>query len=284
MSRTSDLKCRKTIEKSTQKNKDKTLSIKNLIKSNNLRQFNKLDPKHLVPYTFISEKYLRSTNEHKIILITLLRDKTYQVFKKYTHEFEIQEKRALSLIEAGYTPVKYDLNKSLVRQMRNKILSFLQSHAASTLQMLQELPGFECFERSETNSIISDNFFSVLGIRIYKLFINNESFLMLDENIQLNNEAMSKCMGNDFRSRLNDYIFNTKFFKFTDSELALLIPFFFSTSLGNSPKLRELSEYYTQALFYEFSLNKRSKELISRLSEILSQIPQINVMCKNVNF
>ncbi|CAF1133513.1 unnamed protein product [Brachionus calyciflorus] len=54
------------------------------------------------------------------------------------------------------------------------------------------------------------------------------------------------------------------------------------TGLVETELIRELNEYYSRTLHYEFCLNNRSHNFLENLIKILSLTPKINIMFKDV--
>nr|ASL70554.1 nuclear receptor [Brachionus calyciflorus] len=219
--------------------------------------------------TFINEKYMKNSN--KIIVLSLLRDKTFQIYRDHTQEFDKQEKNALKLIENGYKPINYTHSKIFIDKIIEKDMIFFQNHASSMLKIVKELPGFQRVSDVDINQMINCNFFSVLILRTIKLYFNGDCYFMLDENIQLNKDILTIMAGKKLINELFDYTFSLKDFSLTDQEIALLIPFFlttFSTGFQDTALIRELNEYYRKTLYYEFCLNNRNNFYLENLIKV----------------
>nr|ASL70549.1 nuclear receptor [Brachionus calyciflorus] len=230
--------------------------------------------------TILSERFL--VKQNNIIVLSLLRDKSYQIYKHYNKDYEIQETKVLKILELGYEPVKYNFTAEFTDFLKEKFLKLLQSHAQISLNIINELPGFEQLEKNDINLIIKDIFFILLGLRDFRLVFNNECFVMLDENIQMNRQVHEKLIGLNLTNILYKYLEKMKNFGLTHAEIALLIPLFCSSNSYNQKVqsvTKQLNEYYNRALYYEFSLNKRNELFILKLSQFLSHLPKINKMC-----
>lgn len=204
-----------------------SISLDFLIKLNKLDSFKLINPQSIIPRSFLSQS---NANENQIIILTMLRDKAYQLYKESITEFDRDEKRALELINFGYKPIKYNFTKDFMLLLKEKLLDMLKKHAMAILYLINELPGFKRLNVHDQNIIASDTFFYMLGIRSIKLFKNNDFFLMLDyeNNIQCNKEVIRMVAGDS----VCDLIFNVHSslnqLDLTEQEHALLIPFFLS--------------------------------------------------------
>ncbi|CAF0860688.1 unnamed protein product, partial [Brachionus calyciflorus] len=237
--------------------------------------------------TYTSENYLNKSNQNQsIVVLDLLREKSYDIFINHTREFEEQERRAFRLIESGYEPIVYEMTDQFLQILRTKFLMFLQRHAACMLEIINDLPGFSRLSKNDINVAIRENFFSVLGIRISKVRKNGETFLMLDENIQFNRQVQTVLMGLDVQNNLNKEHIKLEEFQPSERELALLIPYFFSTftiNVKNTDLMREINEYYCRALYHEFCLNKRSRHYIQNFIQLVNFMPVLNKMCLDID-
>jgi hypothetical protein len=213
------------------KNKNFCVSLKYLVKINKLDRFNLMETRKIVPKTNFSDKYLDTANENQIILISLLRDKSLQIFREQTKEFECQEQRALQLLDSGqYERKKHDFTYELVNLLRKKTLLFLKNHVKSMLEILNELPGLQKLNKHDQHLILNNQFIFIFGIRTIKLFLADDFFLLLDENVQMDRNVFAAIMGENVRDSVFEFFFNLKAFKLTDEETALLLPYFLSSS------------------------------------------------------
>ena len=104
--------------KSKENNHHESLQL--LIKFNKLDCFKKIKLQNILPKS-VSYDIL---NDNQIIILSLLRDKTYQLFKQNTMEYDSAEKRALQLIGSGYVRQKYEFTQEFTRLVKNKILEW----------------------------------------------------------------------------------------------------------------------------------------------------------------
>ncbi|CAF0991456.1 unnamed protein product [Brachionus calyciflorus] len=262
------------------------ISLKHLIKLNKLDRNKSIDEKSFIPNTFFSEQYLNKSNENQLIVLSLLRDKSYQIYREQTLKFECHEMRALKLLELGnYEAPRKIYDEETINKLRQLDMDFLKNHVSSMFLILSELPGFQRVKEHDLNTMINGNFFSVLTLRTFRLFLNGDYFLMLDQNTQLNKEAFGIVAGEKVRDYIFEYIFNLKSLNLTPQEIGLLIPFYFSIfneNLEEPDLIREINEYYTRALYYEFNLNHRSTEFMEKFVKVIRSAPTVNRMCLEI--
>nr|ASL70587.1 nuclear receptor [Brachionus plicatilis] len=258
------------------------LSLKNFAKS---QRFDG----QIFPNTPFAEKYLNCSNENQLIVLSLLRDKSYQIFKEHAKEFEEHEKLARKLIESDYKPRDIVRTSDRVFDLKRKNMNALLKHASSMFQIIHELPGFQRINKHDLPRILSDGFFVIFGLRAIKLFINDDYYFMLDESTPMNREVFALLTSEGVRDYAFDFYSKFKKLNLTDQEYALLIPIFLTMSTSSSklesPEiLKELSEYYSKALLYEFSLNNRNDEFLENFRKVISCAPKINKMCQELEY
>ncbi|CAF0957751.1 unnamed protein product [Brachionus calyciflorus] len=235
-----------------------------------------------IPFTFYREKFLNSSNQNQVLVLSLLKDKTYQLFQECNEGFDTYETRALNILQSGYVPIENERSQENIDFIRQTFLSFLQNHALAIYKFINNLPGFDRLDKHDMNVMMNDNFFSILGYRTYKLFLEDDCFLMLDENIQFDKKIASFVLGDDIQKRVFKYCFKITSFNLTEVEIALSTAFIlttFSKNLLNMDLVRELNEYYGRALYYVLTLNKRNKDFLERYIAELCKLPQMNKLC-----
>ncbi|CAF0911850.1 unnamed protein product [Brachionus calyciflorus] len=261
-----------TIESDTQQSNDSepefNSSSKQLVEVNQLSNLKSENYQRCFQQTYFSEKYLNKSNENKTIVLTILRNKSLKVFREQTKEFEGHEIRALNLIENGYQSNRTNLTKNYIQYVKKKDLFFLATHVLSMLEIFRDLPGFQRLSPSDVKTLLCEQFFTILGIRTIKLFLNGDYFLMLDSTIQMDKFLFEMIMGENVTKEVFTFYDKLNSLELTDAEIALLIPFYLSVNnVLNSDLLRELNEYYSRALLYEFSLNRRSQDFIDKFAK-----------------
>lgn len=213
------------IEKQIYRNKF-CLSLKHYAKFQKFDWQILAEPTHILPKTFYTEKYLNSSNQSQIIVLSLLRDKSYQIFIEQAKEFEEHEKRARKLIETNFKPQKITKTSELIFSLKRKNMKALMEHATSLFQIIHQLPGFQRIGKRDLPRILSDGFFILFGVRAIRLFINNDYFFMLDENTPMNRDLFALLTSEAVRDSAFEFYSSFKQLNLTDQEYGLLIPIF----------------------------------------------------------
>nr|ASL70547.1 nuclear receptor [Brachionus calyciflorus] len=289
------------------------LSLKNLAKQNKIDYLKTIDTQNFVPRTTLTEGFLNNSSIENIIIFSLLRDKSFQIFREQTLEFEIQERKALKILETDCKKVtKTRFDRIRIAEIKRLFMVFLKTHAYSMFRILSDLPCFKEIKEKDLNTIIKRNFFSILTLRTLKLFLNDDYFLMLDSRTQLNRELYSIILDKKVCDHLFDYVCNLKSLNLGQHEISLLVPFFLSIfskfnkrliketksnheilcfsknnieindNLEDPYSLREINKYYTEALYYEFNINRRTNEFMEKLVKVVHVAHEINEMCLEI--
>lgn len=208
-------------------NTSKSISLKKMASESKIDLCGQIEPEKPVPNTSFVKNYLPSIGENQPVILSLLKDKCYQLYIDLVQEFESQEKRALSLVKFGYS-LNFELSSDFLMKLKAKDLIFLKNHTRSMIQFINSLPGFDQITKHDLKEILSNTFFTTLGIRTIKLFLQNDYFLMLDEDIQLNRELFGVLMSERVRDVVFEFFFQLKSCGLTDQEYSLLIPFIFT--------------------------------------------------------
>ncbi|CAF0926195.1 unnamed protein product [Brachionus calyciflorus] len=241
----------------------------------------------LIPFTFYREKFLNSSKENQTLVLSLLKDKTYQLFQECIEGFDSYETRALNILQSGYVPIDYERSQENIDFIRQTFLSFLKNHAMAVYKFINNLPGFDRLDKHDMNVMMNDNFFSLLAYRSYKLFLEDDCFLMLDEKVQFDKNVASIILGDEIQIKGFSHCFKMTSFRLTEIEIALSAAFIFTTfsqNLLNMDLVRELKEYYGRALYYVLTLNKRNKDFLENYIRELCKFPQMNKLCLEINY
>lgn len=200
------------------------------------------EPSLILPNTSFTEKYLNSSSESQLIVLSLLRDKSYQIFKEQSMEFEEHEKLARKLIESKHGHKDVVKTAEIVFGLKQKNMNALLKHASSMFKIIEELPGFQRIDKCDMPRILSDGFFMVFGVRAIKLYIDDDYFFMLDENTPMNREVFALLTSEMVRDNAFDFFSKFKNLNLTDQEYGLLIPIFL-TIFSKNIKIKFIWQY-----------------------------------------
>ncbi|CAF0864734.1 unnamed protein product [Brachionus calyciflorus] len=262
----------KQIEKSTK-------FYKSLLKSLNIHTANYFPD---VEITNLTQNNL----ENGLLMLSLLRDKCYQIFLEYNHEFnKIHYDKALSLLNRMETDDGETIkcNKNLtVKQIWDYFLPALQKNINSSIVYFKNLPGFSQLSDYDFKRCVIDRVFIVITLRVAKLYIDKEFYLYLhlDDEVYFSRELMEKAYGSELAKDIFGFFDRFAELKLTDYEISVLIPAVVSNlDSYDSGDLSNLNLYYKKLLSYELSLNKRSPEFIDKLKltyDLLSDVCKRN--------
>nr|ASL70583.1 nuclear receptor [Brachionus plicatilis] len=262
------------------------MSLKSLLNLNpSLDLFRTLNPYSLIPRTSFSELCISNHTENSIFVLTLMKDRCYQLFKSGTDDFQHQYERALKLIEKNFDCSIFSYTQTL-EDVWKAFCLMTSEFTRRMVSITKVCPGFDKFDSNDLGLIINDRLFVCYGLCVSKLFIDDEFYVMLDANTQLSHYWMDKLFGLSVSQKIFCYHAKLNNFRLTDTEISLIIPWLCTNDVqvSNVELLNELNTYYTQALLYELNLNQRTPEFFTELSQHLEISKEINVLVKNTSF
>lgn len=262
------------------------LSLKSLLNLNpSLDLFRTLNPYSLIPRTSFSELCISNHSENNIFVLTLMKDRCYQLFKNGTQDFQHQYERALKMVEKNFDCSIFSYSQTLDHVW--KAFCLMTSEFTRRMVSITKIcPGFDKFDSRDLSIIVNDRLFVCYGLCVSKLFINDEFYAMIDSNTQLSRYWMDRLFGLGLSQKIFSYhsVLNT--FRLTDGEISIIIPWLCTKDLqvSNMELLNELNTYYTQVLLYELNLNQRTPEFFEKLSQHLEISKDINYLVKNTSY
>lgn len=162
------------------------------------------------------------------LVFSLLRDRCYQLYTQYALRYDKQYEKALRVIRK--------LEASLINENLPKIelweyfLRETSYHTKTSYLYVKQLPGFEIINNDDLIKILDMNIFILFGLRVYKLFINGEHYLIHENNVQFNRNNMYKCLGIDLTNRIMYYHARLNTLNLSSQEICLLIPYLLSST------------------------------------------------------
>jgi hypothetical protein len=181
----------------------------------------------IIPKTFFTNMYINSHDENILILLTLIKDKTYQLYKEYTKIFESQLERANYLVKHNITI--YDGHDATLDQAWNAVFKYHSEHIKDYMIYTKELPGFNKICAEDLASIHRENITLIAMLRCQMLIIKGESYFVSD-NIQFCKSWTRKLFGE--KACIHVFKLHTSFedLHLTDNEMALVIPFILTST------------------------------------------------------
>nr|ASL70505.1 nuclear receptor [Brachionus rotundiformis] len=262
------------------------LSLKSLLNLNpSFDLFKTLNPYSLIPKTSFSELCISNHTENNIFVLTLMKDRCYQLYKHGTQDFQQYYERAMKLIEKNFDCSIFSYTQSLDHVW--KAFCLMTSEFTRRMVAITKVcPGFDKFDSKDLSVIVNDRLFVCYGLCVSKLFINDEFFAMLDSNTQLSRYWMERLFSLSVSDKIFSYHAKLNTFRLSDGEISILIPWLCTKDLqvSNMELLNELNTYYTQVLLYELNLNQRTSEYFLELSRHLEISKEINFLVKNTSY
>nr|ASL70507.1 nuclear receptor [Brachionus rotundiformis] len=265
------------------------LALKHFTKSKNLSLMMVGNTKQVIPDSFFIEKFLNFPKDNFLTVLCLLRDKSYQIFKEKIKEFDQHENYALKLIESGYKAITLNIGSDKLLKFKQLNQNALIKHAISMISLVKELPGFQNIEKNDIAKVISNGFFVVFGFLTQKLFINGDFFLMLDEETPMNRELFALVTTELVRDSAFEFFSNFRNLNLTEQEYSLLIPAFLTVynsdrKLEKPKLLKEIGDYYSKALSYEFSLNNRNEQFMDKFFKAIMCATKFNQLYQELDY
>lgn len=218
-------------------------------------------------------------------MLTLMKDRLYQLYKNGTQDFQSFYERAMKLIEKNFDCSVYSYTQNL-DSVWKAFCTMTSDFTRRMVGITRVCPGFDKLDSKDVSVIVSERLFVCYGLCVSKLFINDEFYAMIDSNIQLSRYWMERIFGLSVSQKIFAYHAKLNTFRLTDSEISLIIPWLCTKDLkvSNMDLLNELNMYYTQVLIYELNLNQRTSEFFKELSQHLEISKEINYLVKNTSY
>ena len=265
---------------------NKLFSIKNLIRSSTSKSLADCEPTNLLASSFYSSIYLNTPFETSLFVMGVLRDRAYQVYMNnlklvipyYDHVIERTKQAKQALVQIQNHSANQVVHLS---QVWHGFLAMTAKNIRLIVNYMSELPGLSDLTRKDLFNLVKINFFSLNGVFNMHLWIDDEFYLLLPNNIEFSKYWIDRVFGVELSNKVTEAYRNLKSMQFTNSELALFIPYLATrnsnnTLLENPKKIRLINEHFSRTMLNEFSLNKRDKSFLIKLSQIIADTPIIN--------
>lgn len=221
-----------TIERMCAKDKENLinfLTLRNVMNMCKSHPFKVFDSSQLVAKSYFSDIYMNTFNENILFVLTLMRDKCYQMFVELRRPYDPFHKRMLRIREQNLHKQEkqkiIEPNCEFVYEQVEKLLNF---HVHVSAKYIRELPGFNRLAVEDIAIILKSRSFAIFGFRVQYLFVDNEYYMMIADNIQLNRQIMIKSFGDSFTNYIFDYHDRLNKLELTERELAVICPLILS--------------------------------------------------------
>jgi hypothetical protein len=184
----------------------------------------------LIPRTYFTKKYLNTSDESILVLMPIIRNKCYQLYKQFVKPFEKDLDQAHFLVKNNFKVFEgHDVRKEVLFV---QIIASLENFIKYYLKYTIDLPGFNKICIEDLNFIYKEFTLTILTLCTNKYYINGECYFMFG-NIRQSKKWIYELVG----IRAGNYVFDfqKKFqnLNLTEYEIALIFPFVL-TSIGIS--------------------------------------------------
>ena len=185
---------------------------------------------NIIPKTFFTELFVNTENESIIFLLSLIRDKSYQLYIDFTKPLESNLKIAKEIAQSN-TKI-FPGHDCCIDEVWKSYTNELSSHIKAYVLYARELPGFNKMDVDDFSAILNDSIPPIFGLKITKFFIDDECYLLID-HIQLSRKWMNLLIGKNVSDIIFEFHNKLHSLNITNQELALIFPYVL-TSAGKS--------------------------------------------------
>ena len=252
------------------------VTLRQIVKKATCPPIMSLRMSQLTAHTSITSAFLNTPLQTNLLVCNILRDRAYQSYLEHIGRMmapfyeKAQELARLKLDKPpGQDVNKHDLWAAYMAHTKDTI--------ETTVKFIKSLPGFAQLNPGDLQVLLKKRTYMVTGFFKFKMFINNEYYLLLPEGIQFTKENVFKMSGSELGAQIIGLFGAVSEMRFEDDELALIVPYVLT--LAESDKIlypqdvQKLNAYYQNALMYEFDLNARSDEFYEKFKQILLKFP-----------
>ncbi|CAF0794080.1 unnamed protein product [Brachionus calyciflorus] len=173
-------------------------------------------------------EYNVKSNQNAII--NQLKEISFYLYQELMREKSSLKKDAQSLILKSSPKISDCFSKDFSELVRHERLKLFENHSNQLYKIISHLPGFLNLSKQDQALIMSENFFTILTVKNLEFFIDGDFYLMLNDNIRLDRNLFALLYNDTIRDYFFHYLSSLKSLELTEKELALLIPFFLSST------------------------------------------------------
>lgn len=261
----------------------------------------------IVPSTSYAKRCINTPMESSLVFLSLLRDKSYQLFIEDDMTRQSEYNKAQVLIKHRIT--EFEGHDATLPQVVAAYVEKMYLNFRQWLKYLNELPGFDQIPRCDINVLMKQNFITIYGLFCSKLFINGEYYHVLPGGIIFSRKWIEKVFGLELTDWSFDYQKDLKKLALSDSEMSLFLPYIFTNPYSNSlslkyklihltccysidedeltkrAEIKKINEFYHRALLNEFSLNRRTKQFQANVKKVQANLTKcIRKIYNNCSF
>lgn len=221
------------------------------------------------------------------VICSVLNDKIYQLYNEHVSKPNIIYNKLQKVLKQkaadGENYVQdpdFPLHNGSLELIWNGLIESLPEYVQSTFYFCKEMPGINELTQKDFSAILNNKLFEMFIIIHSKYFIDGESYLRLSNDTHYSRYWMNKVKGKKKTDATFELAEMLNEVQMTEKERALLLPLMMTTCECDDEYLilKDLNEYYTRAILYEFDLNNRDESFIIKMSKIISEIKK----CKQI--
>lgn len=221
------------------------------------------------------------------VICSVLNDKIYQLYNEHVSKpnviyYKLQKvlKQKAADGENYVQDPDFPLDNGSLELIWNGLIESLPEYVQSTFYFCKEMPGINELTQKDFSAILNNKLFEMFIIIHSKYFIDGESYLRLSNDTHYSRYWMNKVKGKKKTDATFELAEMLNEAQMTEKERALLLPLMMTTCECDDEYLilKDLNEYYTRAILYEFDLNNRDESFIIKMSKIISEIKK----CKQI--
>lgn len=186
----------------------------------------------IVPSTRYAKRYVNTPMESSLVFLSLLRDKSYQLFMEDDLTRQSEYNKAHVLIKHRIT--EFEGHDATLTQVVAAYVEKMYLNFRQWLKYLNELPGFDQIPRCDINVLMKQNFITIYGLFCSKLFIDGEYYHVLPGGIIFCRKWIEKVFGVELTDWSFDYQKDLKKLALSDSEMSLFLPYIFTNPYSKS--------------------------------------------------
>ena len=212
--------------------------------------------------------------------------------------------RVIDEIDAGFMEsIVAKSNEQQVEYVLKRLVDALPASLHQSIRFGRDVPGLDKLGSADFATIVNTKIFDYYMIVHSSLFINEESYLYIDNQLIYTRHRMNTIRPKDVVDKLFECtrVFNE--LNMTKKEKAILIVLIFTMSgryinlliklfcyifyenfinlsfkdvdVVDREKLKDLNEHYTRSILYEFDLNNRDVDFYIKLKKVKKYISNL---------
>jgi hypothetical protein len=209
------------------------VTIQNLIKTSTSKLLaSDEDASKLMAHTSYVNIYLNSRMQTDLIVLNMLRDRSYQLYteKNFCRDLD----RAKAMVRMGVKNFPGD--ELTFTEVWPSLNTYMTARFQEFYEYTQSLPGIDRISRRDLFALLGNSYIMLSALFVTRTFINDQSYIWLPGGIQLTRRLMEALCTKELSDLI--YEFHAKIARIgvTDQELGLLTPVVLTMNTGMSIK------------------------------------------------